>query len=735
MKSVWKYIKAAIVILVFTGAILLVLNMTILTQKDYQKIFEDQAQQQLMMTAQSTSRSLEEFITMQKNVLKSFATDPVLLKIDSHTDYVQLEIRYKELEGGIGGFYIISPEGVVTHRYPHKNRVGKDFSNKPGVAAVLKTHKPYVSELFFSDSGKPCFTVLEPIIDNGKFLGILRALTYVDTLHEKFLEPLKIGNNGYAWVVGRDQKMILHPQYDYIGKPIEHLMGKASGATGKEEITDIVYRMANGEEGGGIYSSRWLVDNVSEHTRELTAYSPARLGNQIWSVAVSMNYAEILTPIKAQTRKTFILATVMVTLFVLVGLIIVGKQQKEAILKKEADNYRKLSEATEALRLSEEKLVRSQKMESLGLLAGGVAHDLNNVLSGIVSYPELLLLNLPENSEYRTPIETIRTSGLRASAIVQDLLTVARGVAIAKEPLSLNEQVNSYLESPEFEKLAQFHPAVSYETDLDSNLLNTNGSPIHVRKVIMNLVSNASEAIRGRGRVKITTTNQYIDKTQKGYDHINEGEFTVLSVSDDGPGIPPDDLERMFEPFYTKKVMGRSGTGLGLAVVWNIVKDHKGYIDVVSSESGTTFKLFFPATREEIIDKDETTALEELRGKGETILIIDDVETQLEISSEMLENLGYKTKKVKSGEEAINYLANHAVDLILLDMIMEPGMSGKETYEGIVALHPNQKAILVSGFAETTDVSETQRLGAGKFIKKPFTISQIGLAVKEELYN
>lgn len=241
---------------------------------------------------------------------------------------------------------------------------------------------------------------------------------------KKFFDPIKIGNIGYAWAVGRDQKIILHPNYDYIGKTVEQLVGSENVTTDKSEMTDILYRMVNGEEGGGIFNSNWLANNVGKNTKELTAYAPAALGNQIWSVAVSMDYSEILTPIKAQTRKTFILAAVMVLLFVIVGIIIIGKQHQEAVLKKEAENFRKLSEANEALRLSEEKLTRSQKMESLGLLAGGVAHDLNNVLSGIVSYPELLLLNLPDESELRKPIETIRTSGLRASAIVQDLLTV-----------------------------------------------------------------------------------------------------------------------------------------------------------------------------------------------------------------------------------------------------------------------------------------------------------------------
>jgi len=386
-----------------------------------------------------------------------------------------------------------------------------------------------------------------------------------------------------------------------------------------------------------------------------------------------------------------------------------------------------------ALRESEEKLARSKKMESLGLLAGGVAHDLNNVLSGIVSYPELILMDLPEDSKFRKPIETIQESGHRAAAIVQDLLTVARGVATTKEVLSLNGLIDDYLNSPEFKKLTHFYPEVSVKTNLDTNLLNVSGSHVHIRKVVMNLVSNASEAIEGSGNVTISTVNRYVDRPLRGYDDVNIGEYAVLSVSDDGLGISSDDLERIFEPFYTKKVMGRSGTGLGLAVVWNTVQDHKGYIDVVTDKSGTAFELYFPITRDEISDKDLTIPIKEYKGNQETILIVDDEENQREISCKMLDTLGYKTKAVSGGEEAVEYLKENTVDLILLDMIMDPGINGRETYKRIIKIHPKQKAIIVSGFAETDEVKEAQKLGAGQYIKKPVTLEKIGLAVKEEL--
>jgi len=366
--------------------------------------------------------------------------------------------------------------------------------------------------------------------------------------------------------------------------------------------------------------------------------------------------------------------------------------------------------AEEALRESEEKLARSKKMESLGLLAGGVAHDLNNILSGVVGYPDLLLMDLPQNSKLREPIEIINDSGHRAVAIVQDLLTVARGVAITKEPLNLNELVSDYLYSPEFKKLEQYHPTVTFKTDLDTDLLNINGSHVHIRKAVMNLVSNATEAAAGGGRVTVSTVNRYIERPLRGYDDVNIGEYVVLTVSDDGSGISSDDLERIFEPFYTKKVMGRSGTGLGLAVVWNTVQDHKGYIDVTSGENGTTFELYFPMTRDEMSSKDLSIPIKDYKGNGETILVIDDVESQREISCKMLDTLGYKTKAVCSGEEAVEHLKDNTVDLLLLDMIMDPGINGRETYERIIETHPKQKAIIISGFAETDEVKETQKL-------------------------
>ncbi|NPU84448.1 MAG: PAS domain S-box protein [Syntrophaceae bacterium] len=385
-------------------------------------------------------------------------------------------------------------------------------------------------------------------------------------------------------------------------------------------------------------------------------------------------------------------------------------------------------------RQMEERLARVEKMEALGTLAGGVAHDLNNVLGVLVGYSELLAEKLPEGSQMRRHAENILQSGIKGAAIIQDLLTLARrGVAVS-EVVDLNGIVEDYLRSPEYEKLTSYHGEVVVRPELAEGLLNIKGSPVHLGKTVMNLVSNAMEAISGKGIVTIRTENRYLDHPVQGYDEMQEGDYVVLTVSDSGRGIAPRDIGKIFEPFYTKKVMGRSGTGLGLAVVWGTVKDHSGYIDVQSEEgAGTTFTLYFPVTRDVPATAVEPHSQPSFLGRGESILVVDDVQEQRELAASMLGRLGYRVDTVSSGEEAVAWLSRNRADLIVLDMIMEPGMDGLETYRRIVEISPGQRAVIVSGFSETERVRKALDIGAGEFVKKPYIMEIIGLAIRREL--
>ncbi len=384
----------------------------------------------------------------------------------------------------------------------------------------------------------------------------------------------------------------------------------------------------------------------------------------------------------------------------------------------------------------EARIQRMEKMEALGTLAGGVAHDLNNILSGVVGYPDLILMQLPEDSPLREAILAIQRSGQRAAAAVQDLLTLARRGVVSMETLNLNDVISDYLKTPEQEKVQGFHPGVRLEVDLEEGLLPVKGSRTHLSKTVMNLLSNATEAISDKGTVTLSTRNKYLDRPIKGYDVVKDGDYVVLTVSDSGKGISAEDRRRIFEPFYTKKVMGRSGTGLGLAVVWGTVKDHNGYIDVQSEEGrGTIFALYFPVTREPFTYDQPPPLLKDYMGEGETILVVDDVREQCKLAEDMLSKLNYEVTSVSSGEEAVEYLKTRQVDLLVLDMIMDPGIDGFETYRRILETHPGQKAIIVSGFSETERVRQAQELGAGAYIRKPYVLEKIGLAVRQELHS
>ncbi len=383
----------------------------------------------------------------------------------------------------------------------------------------------------------------------------------------------------------------------------------------------------------------------------------------------------------------------------------------------------------------EEKLINMKKMEAIGRLAGGVAHDLNNVLSAIVSYPDLLLMRLPEDSTLRKPIITIQQSGQKAAAIVQDMLTLARRGVAVKEVVNLHDVLTNYLLSPEYEKLKNYHPDITIKTEIDEDLFNIEGSSIHLSKTLMNLISNAAEAMPRGGEIDISLSNRYLDNPLKGYDlSIGKGNYVTLKVADSGIGLTAEDMEKIFEPFYTKKEMGRSGTGLGMTVVWGTVKDHDGYINVISSASqGTSFELYFPITRKQVSHQKVNLPIEDYIGNGEKILFVDDDMEQREIATALLTTLGYTVDTVASGKDAVKYMETNSPDLVILDMVMDTGMDGLDTYKAIRRLNPHIRTIIASGYSETDRVKEAQRLGAGAYIKKPYTLENIGFAVKIEL--
>lgn len=379
----------------------------------------------------------------------------------------------------------------------------------------------------------------------------------------------------------------------------------------------------------------------------------------------------------------------------------------------------------------EKKLKQAEKMESLGILAGGVAHDLNNTLVPILALPDLIIKKRPDDKELIKMVKLIRDASKRAADTVNDMLTLARRGKYDMKPYNLNNLLKSYFISSTFDAIEERFPKVKMKLNLSENIPTIKASESHISQVLMNLVNNAYEAMPEGGVLIVRTSEVHLSESISGYEEIQKGDYVLLEFEDNGTGIDKEDFYKIFEPFYTDKKMGESGSGLGLAVVWGVLKDHEAYVDVKTKvDVGTTFSVYFPATTEVI---EESVQGETSIEGTEQMLVVDDRHEQREIADEILSSLGYKVDTVEGGRQAVEFIKKNKVDLVILDMVMEEGFDGLDTFRTIREINPTQKAIIVSGYAETDRVKEALKLGVGKYIKKPYTIEDIGKAVREEL--
>ncbi len=414
-------------------------------------------------------------------------------------------------------------------------------------------------------------------------------------------------------------------------------------------------------------------------------------------------------------------------------------QQREHLIelnKKLKQDIEKRIKAEKDVLKKQQIIERLKRMESLALLAGGVAHDLNNILSGIIAYPELLLLNNNLSEKQRKIIEKIKNAGEKASKVVSDLLNVTRSIHFESEIIDINELISEFLKSPEFKQILPENKDIKVETNLEKNIYKIKGSKLHLTKALMNLISNAIDAIEKTGEVEISTMNVNLTSSISGFMEIPKGEYAVIKIADTGKGIPQDKIDRIFEPFYTTKVMGKSGTGLGLFIVWNTVKSHNGYIDVKSVENkGTEFILYFPKT-DKLKDSDSKFIDEKLiKGNKEKIVVIEDEKEQQQVFFDILSSLNFTPIIFEKGEDAIEYLKTSSAFLIILDLILLKGIDGLTTANEILKINPLQKILVVTGFTDEKMLKKLTKMNIKKILPKPFSIYSLSQAIKEICYD
>ena len=378
----------------------------------------------------------------------------------------------------------------------------------------------------------------------------------------------------------------------------------------------------------------------------------------------------------------------------------------------------------------QEQLLQSQKMEAIGTLTGGIAHDFNNLLQAIQGYAELLKLKLNDDIHNKTYAEIIYKTAKRGGELTRRLLTFARKV----EGYFRLVDINAEIIQTEKLLIRTIPKNITIEMHLDKKLKMTNADPAQIEQILMNLCVNGMDAMPNGGIISIETMNVTIDEAYaRSHAQITPGEYIELIISDTGIGMDKETKEQIFDPFFTTKEVGK-GTGLGLAVVFGIVKTHSGYINCYSEPGkGTVFKVYLPAADalQQKLNKDETVSTRE--GK-ETVMIVDDEDFIIEFTEQALTSYGYKVIKALDGESAIELYKTHQhiIDIIILDLSM-PGMSGWECMEHIREINPEALIIVASGFSTNGSRIEAENRGASFFIGKPYELNKLLRVIRELL--
>lgn len=392
----------------------------------------------------------------------------------------------------------------------------------------------------------------------------------------------------------------------------------------------------------------------------------------------------------------------------------------------------------------QERLATANRIQALSVLAGGVAHDLNNVLGPLVALPEIILdeltsWHLPDETvaDVIADVESIRAAALRAAQTIKDLLTLGRQGQVEKAPVDLNRLLTSCLSDGSLRFIQEQRNRVKVTLTLTPESTTILGSEAHLVRAISNLVKNAVEAIPGLGEVVVRTSVVELAQPLSGYETIESGDYVVVSVSDNGSGIAKAEVARLFEPFFSRKHQSdHSGSGLGLAIVHGVVKEHAGFVDVHSEQqSGTTFCLYLPRLHERARSVRPEPRAQANRAK---VLVVDDSPIQLRTARRILVHLGYEVETLESGREAANLFREAAAqgaspyDLVILDMMLNEEHDGLAVLENIRQWFPNQRAILATGNAPPGRAELASRQGV-IWLAKPYTIDEIAHAVNEVL--
>lgn len=716
--------------------------------------------------------------------------------------------------------------------------IGADISGQKHVKYIMEKHQPSLSDLFVTVQGFRSIAYHYPVLIKGKYMGSVGILINFDYISKKFIENIRIGNAGYAWVISAEGIELYCPVPGHKGVSVFE--------TSKEfpEVIDMAKRMMAGEKGVTTYMYNIIKDEYTEVVVKHAAFAPIHVVNTEWSIVVATPEEYILSSVKGFRNKSLMILLLVIVISILfyyflfrvwvyvneiknkvriesairgneenlritlnsIGDAVIstdengnvkrmnpaaesitGWRTKEASGKSLAEVFNIVDQITgekvenpflqivktgcvieisepailfdkkgieikisrtaapildvsgkivgvvivfrdisEKIRM-EEQLRQSQKMDLIGRLTGGVAHDFNNMLAGILSAAEVLEMKHSDDEKSRKFITFIKDTALKASGLTKKLLNFSRKGVRISENVDIHNSVTLAVDILSH----TITPDIKIIKELNAEKSIVSGDQSQLQSIILNLVINARDAMPGGGEVVIRTVNMIMNEdhcSRKGF-AIEPGLYIMISVSDTGAGIDDELKSKIFEPFFTTKSAG-DGTGLGLSIVYGNVKDHGGAIEVNNGEKcGTVFNIYLPVLENVIWKKGKDETI--ITGKG-SIMVVDDEFVLRSITESILTDLGYKVTIADSGQSAIEIFKKEykKIDVVLMDVVM-PMMGGLDALKEFIKIDPSVVVYLITGNVENLKTGEIKTRGASGILQKPVTIPELSRVVSE----
>lgn len=739
LKSRNKLVKSA----GYAALIIILGILTYITYNGYEKTIVVSQQQNMLGVSRAISRSMQLFVDDIKYSMKIITSDKEVIDNMSYieqgktTDFYNEKFKnyYEAEKKAIVNICMFDKNGKILIQY-YEGKDSIDPGNKnleTEIDNAITSKKTYIGMTYWNKTRDSfIFNIYEPIFDGKDFKGVISVTLSLDSIYDRLIAPVKIGEKGYAMVKDQYGTIIMHPVKEQVGMDVIETRKQVFPNLEYGELEELIKRQLMGKEGTAIYHSYWWGDDDLKRVKKLNAYTPLQLGEHFWIIAITMSYDEIQGPINEFLWKIvgidfFIIAIVSIFISALIKM----KRNREELVK-ETKYLRMLNESSEQLRKKEAELYHSHKLKIIGTLAGGIAHDINNLLTPILGYSELLLMRIPENSEYHEDVEEILKASQKGKELIEQILVFSRNdnESIKVEMVDVNEVMKETLKL--IKAVLPKNVTLKENIEEGCGFIKANFTQIH--QVIFNLCTNAYQAIKSeKGIVEIwlkTVGNNEINDDRLQFKNKIYAEITV---KDTGCGMDEETKSRIFEPFYTTKTIG-NGTGLGLFVVQSIIDKYGGVITVDSEiGKGSCFKVYLPL--EDIKSKSDKETNDLITScNNKRIMIVDDNREIIKVLKKYLEHLGYQVIAEESSTRALEVFRTNyeEIDLVITDYMM-PEINGSCLAEEIKIIKQDTIIILITGFMDKNWKNINNCNVIDGYISKPVELKDLSEMIKKLL--